>query len=362
MTRKTPKKPTRKDLAVGKFIQTIGNWDRLDLNNRIGTIIEMKDYGYILIEFFDSFSPFLHSGHLDIGKPKHCYYVNLNNIYEIINNELGEKIKNKQVIQYQASADIIRIFKRMNFVPTEEYYDISYLDIDKDQDTITYLPAKKFDGDPNTKKGRQPSKAGRILKKLNPSISDKDMENLVVAYRTAYKVLILGEGKNLRVVTGEDIRFWYSNKQYAPGYGSELWNSCMSAPETAPVFDIYCKNPDKIALCVYTNADDQLLARAVIWRLDDGNIYMDRIYAVSQQEKKIVFDYGVELGMKLRDKGGYGTMTVTVSQNYTTNKPRGGNPYMDTFKSCFTRKDKTHYVTNGSGSNGETGGAMPWGR
>jgi hypothetical protein len=47
-------------------------------------IIEMKDYGNLLIEFDESFSPKLHSGHQDIGKPKHCFYVPLDNI--ITNN------------------------------------------------------------------------------------------------------------------------------------------------------------------------------------------------------------------------------------------------------------------------------------
>lgn len=353
------KTPTRGDLAVGKLVKTSGQHDNLDLNSQIGVVIEMKEYGYILLEFITSFDPRLHSGHKDIGKAKHCFYVGLENIFEIVNDDLAEKIKSKSVVQYKASKDLLRIFKRMKFEPTEEYLDVSFFDVDKDNlEVISYLPAKKFEGDPDSKKGRQSMKVGRILRKLKPSIAEKDLEDLTISYRAAFKVIVLGEGKNLDVVTGEDIRYWYSNEHYAKSTysSSELWNSCMSSPGTGKVLNLYCENPDKIALCVYTNEDDKLMARALVWRLDDGEIYMDRIYAVSPEEKKILSDYAEKNKMKSYAKGYGNKMEVTLPKEYgRKHRPSTGNPYMDTFRLACVTKDNRYYLSNRAPSGkGET--------
>lgn len=349
--KKTPKKPTRADLAIGKMVRTMGQWDGIDISSQLGNVIEIKEYGHILIEFLISFSPRLHSGHEDIGKPKHCFYVPIDNIYKIIPEELAEKIRNRDVVPYKASTKLLRIFRKMKFEPTEEYIDVSFFDIDKDNmEVITYLPAKKFEGDPDLKKGRQSMKVGRILKKLIPTLSDKQVEELVTLYRSSFKVIVLGEGKNLDVVTGEDIRYWYSNKHYAKSsYGSsELWNSCMSSSIQQETINLYCENPDKIALCIYTNDDDKLMARSLIWKLDDGGVYRDRIYAIGPEEKKILMDYSDENGMKSYNKGNSGVLEVTLSKDWGgKHKPVMGNPYMDTMLySCVDTKNKRYYLSN----------------
>jgi CRISPR/Cas system-associated exonuclease Cas4 (RecB family) len=89
--RKTGKKPTRKDLSVGTAVRTAGTWDGLDIMYQIGRVIEMKEYGYLLIEFFTSFSTRLHSGHKNIGKEKRCFYVNLNN--EVLLNGFIDRVQ-----------------------------------------------------------------------------------------------------------------------------------------------------------------------------------------------------------------------------------------------------------------------------
>lgn len=347
--KKTDKKPKREDLSAGKMIKTMGSWDGVDLNNQLGFVVSLKEYGHILIEFLLSFNPKLNAGHKDVGKAGHCFYVPLANIVEIMDDTIASKIKNKEVISFKATANLLKIFKRMKFEPSEEYLDMSFFDVDKENmEVISYLPVKKFDGDPDTKKGRQSMKIGRILKRLKPSLTDKQVEDLAVLYRAAYKVIILGEGKNIEVVTGEDIRFWYSNKQYAPSkYGSsELWNSCMSSPATAPVFNLYCENPGRIALCIYTNEDDKLMARALVWRIDDGRVYMDRIYAISPDERQSMIEYGQKMGMV-----GYNfnrpsgkPMTVTMKKDWAgKDRPKNGNPYMDTMRYFCTEKGSGRY-------------------
>jgi len=342
------KKIVRTDLTIGKLVKTINAMDGLTIDQQLGVVIEKEDYGYILIEFLNSFSPKLHSGANNIGKDNKCYYVKMDNIYEIIPDALAEKIKNKDVVQYNSSKEIDRIFKRMKFTPSEEYIDITNIDIVKDNmELLSYLPAKKSGDKATENKGRQSMKVGRVLKKLSPKLTDKELENLVTSYWAAYKIIILGEGKNLDVVTGEDIRYWYSNVHYG-GNGGELWSSCMSTPNCSVYFNIYCENPDKIGLCIYTNEDDKLMARALVWKLDNGRVYMDRIYSTNYADKKILLDYAEknnmlthENRMNIKEK-----LLVQMPKEYgKKHRPPHGNPYMDTFKWILI-KDDSYFLTN----------------
>lgn len=340
-------KPTRKDLGIGKMIKTIGVYDNLDLSDQLGIIIQMGEYGNLLVQFLAKFSPRLHAGHKNIGEAGRCFYLPLDNVFEVMSDEMATKIKNKDVIQYRASKDLLRIFHRMKFEPKEEYLDVSFFDIDKNNmEVLTYLPAKKFEGDPDVQKGRQAMKLGRVLRKLDHKLTDPQIEELVVQYRAAFKIVVLGEGKNLDVVTGEDIRYWYSNEHYAKPVGGSLWSSCMSSPSCSRYFDLYVENPDKIALAIYTNEDDLLMARALVWRLDDGRIYMDRIYSRTEADGRLLAEYAKKNNMLM-----YGhnppRMEVTLPKDYGgKDRPAGGNPYLDTMRN-FRNAGKRHYVSNG---------------
>ena len=349
-------KPTREDLSVGKMIKTVGNWDGVNIDSQLGYVISIREYGQVLIEFLDSFSYRLHAGHENIGKPKHCFYVNINNISEIIDDELADKIKNKFVIPFKATPELMKLFQRMNFNPSVDYVDSSFFDLDKDNmNVLTCLPAKKFNGDPDAKKGRQDIKIGKAIKKLRPELSAHRVEEYVVLYRTAFKVLVQGQGKELEIVTGEDIRYWYSSDHYAKvSYGGELYQSCMADPSHGKSMNLWCENPDKIALCIYTDQDVGLLARALLWKLDDGRVYMDRVYAVSDEIKQIVLAYAKKNDMLtyVRDLKGHGggnteRMEVTLSKDYgIDDRPSGGNPYMDSFWAAAVDKDGRCYLVN----------------
>lgn len=348
----TQKKPIRKDLKIGSLVETMGEFDHLDISRQLGKIISFKDYGYILIEFLSSFSQLLHSGHLNIGKDKHCFYVPLDKILNIIPDELAQKIIANEILPYKASSNLLRIFRRMKFDTKIEYLDISFLNVDeKSDDLITYLPAKKYTGDPEATKGRQSMGVGKMLRKLKPTIEAKELEELVIKYKEAYNFIIEGGGRNIDVVTGENIRYWYSNLHYAKlpsnSYSSELWNSCMSAPQTGKVLNLYCENPDKIALCIYINEEDKLMARALVWKIDNGKVYMDRIYANSPEQKQALINYARENGMIIHNEVRK-TMDVTLPKDYGhIHRPSNGNPYMDTFKYAVVDEDsKRYYLTN----------------
>ena len=324
------KKPTRKDLSVGTMVKTMGNWEGVNLNNQLGIIIKMWDYGNFLIEFLTKFSPNLNAGYNDFGKPGQCYYTPLNNIDEIIPDELAKKIIDKEVVIYKASEDLMKIFRKMKFIPTEEYLDMSFFDIDRNNtEVITYLAAKRFTGDPDAKKGRQAMKAFRALKKLKPELTEAQCNDLVTDYKVAWDKLVNKKLDQIDVVTGEDIRYWYLGERYGgDGYG-DLGSSCMRYDHSQHRFDIYCENPDKCALAIMLDENDKLIARSLVWNLDDGRVYMDRIYAIDDIIKRKMSDWGKENNMERYGvRGGSSVRRVTVKRDYGTPDE---NPYMDTF-------------------------------
>lgn len=341
----------RNQLSVGTYVIVNGEVDDLIISAEFGKIIKMWEYGKILIEFISTFSDRLHSGYNDIGNPKRCFYVYLNNIVEILPKEISDKLENKSLLPYKATRPLAKIFKKIKFVPNSEYLDISFFDVDKeDQNLVSFISSKKFQGDPKNLKGRQTMRIGKLFKKLNPELNEVKIEELTDAYRASYRLIVLKEGLDLDVVTGEDIRYWYSNEHYkSPSNGSTLWNSCMSSPGCSVYFNLYCENPDKIALCVYLDENEKLCARALVWKLDDDEIYMDRIYSYKNEYRNILVEYANKNDMLM-----YGqcskNLRVTVSKDYANkNRPEKGNPYMDTMKYMIYDNNK-FILTNRPGN------------
>ena len=122
--------------------------------------------------------------------------------------------------------------------------------------------------------------AGKVLRKI-PWLfkkNDADIEKMV----NVMKSILLPE-LTFKIVSGDDIRFWYSHLRYANGAGS-LNNSCMRSSECQRYFDIYTEN--KVKMLIATDSQDKLHGRALLWSKELWNkdyfqhsdTVMDRIY------------------------------------------------------------------------------------
>jgi len=121
----------------------------------------------------------------------------------------------------------------------------------------------------------------------------------------------------------------------------------MSNPGTGKVLNLYCENPNKIALCIYVNDNDLLQARAIVWNLDDGRVFMDRIYSNTYDQKQALLQFAKENGMITRDTGGLGQAEVTLPKDYgQKHRPSSGNPYMDTFRLACVDKNGRYFLAN----------------
>jgi hypothetical protein len=155
------------------------------------------------------------------------------------------------------------------------------------------------------------------------------LESKIEEFVNLYKAAIDGDDlTNFELISGEDIKKWYLKDNYERERG-QLGNSCMRYRSCQDFFDIYVKNPEVCQLLILKPDDDKdkIKGRALVWKLTDGEYYMDRIYTINDSDKilfqdyarvnKINNSYDVSVNSKLEVKLGEHSY-----QKY---------PYMDTF-------------------------------
>jgi hypothetical protein len=173
-------------------------------------------------------------------------------------------------------------------------------------------------------------KVGRYAKRVLTSVAkltvkDSDIEIFVNLYKSSFDYE-KGLKDRLEIVSGDDIKDWYSEDTYQTGGGS-LNNSCMRYSKCQKYFDIYTKNPEVCQMLILKNENNKLIARALIWKLVNEQTYMDRVYTVNDSDTNIFKEYATEKGWSTY-YGRNNDMKVQL-KNEEYNK----FPYMDTFYS-----------------------------
>jgi hypothetical protein len=183
------------------------------------------------------------------------------------------------------------------------------------KDMVSFLPMNKvkslsiFD-DPYQHKLRTSMKVGKMITKLldeelcnKNGVRDIHREAFVNLYKSWFDT----SNYSIEVVEGEDIRKWYSARNYDnPSLGT-LWNSCMRYDERLKFLDLYCQNLKMLVMINKTPDGDKLRARALLWDkveiIKPKNTYpssikvMDRIYTI--------FDSDVISMKKWAEENGY---------------------------------------------------------
>jgi hypothetical protein len=266
---------------------------------------------------------------------------------EIVPNEYIEGVKAGRITKTRMSGLLEGILKMMKFKVTAQYCDATFFDVDKENDgLITYVPMGKMkevkasedDFEAYKAKFRQGAKIGRVLKKLNPGLTDPQVESMVGEYKAAWSSKMEHINDRLKVVTGEDIQFWYLAKRYLKGGGS-LNSSCMQGAESQGGIAFYANNPQSIALCILLDDNDKLCARALVWRCNNGIIFMDRIYSVRPEHERMLRNFAKENGITC--KGGTGVVygySGKVKMEVKVKPWSGQWPYLDTFRYDHNKK------------------------
>ena len=188
---------------------------------------------------------------------------------------------------------------------------------------------------------------GRIAKSLlssnNILVKDKDLEKFVNKFKAAY------DSKNkkvedIRIVKGEDIRYWYSVKNYCEetigGRGS-LGKSCMRYDETQPFLDIYVDNPEVCGLVIKTNEDNKLVGRALVWETSRG-AYLDRVYYTDEHDPLLIKNW-VKLAFSGKEIQYFDKSPSKFEVKLRDNVDYTNFPYMDSIPYYYS---KTHTLYN----------------
>lgn len=178
-------------------------------------------------------------------------------------------------------------------------------------------------------KARTEMKVGRWAKRILTEVIKKDIsDSKIEEFVNLYKSTIDGEDlTNFELVRGEDIRKWYYENNYEERRG-QLGNSCMRYHSCQSYLDIYVKNPDVCQLLILKSDNkDKIKGRALVWKLSDGEYYMDRVYTINDSDKLLFQDYARINKIKNTYDGSSDSNLEVKLGDYTYEK----YPYMDTF-------------------------------
>lgn len=193
--------------------------------------------------------------------------------------------------------NIILHDKVANFIVNNSYLELpkgtpegkfNYVDVSDKKGIVTFIPPGKKPHRVFKSKFRSEIKIGRlarhILKEKGEPFTDKEIEDFVNSYKSTLSTL----DDKFEIVKGEDIKYWYDEKNYASQSGC-LGSSCMkNVPSN--YFDLYSKNKN-VSLLILTKSSrkfpwitkkKKLIGRALIWNIDfsacDSKVFMDRVY------------------------------------------------------------------------------------
>lgn len=212
-----------------------------------------------------------------------------------------------------------------------------------------------------TQSGRQPMRVGRAVTALLQNAPVKHTAVEIADFVNRYKTKIdeLNDVfRFIEVVSGDDIAKWYHVRNYEDkSGGSELHRSCM-ARKSDSVFEIYTKNPEVCQLIIQKSESDpdKISARALLWTLNSGKKFMDRVYFNDPQSIELFRSYCKENNIWAKYNNNSGAFSSAIN-------PENGSreeieievilerrnyvqfPYMDTLKFFHPKKailDNSH--------------------
>lgn len=159
-------------------------------------------------------------------------------------------------------------------------------------------------------------KVGKLLDYLNIPIND--FKGYEIQELISY--LKKGSTEDFKIVDGEDILWAYHCNNYDEG---ESMGSCMRYEAAQQYLGIYTDNPDDIKCLVLVNPNNnKVRGRALLFNMDNGQTYMDRVYVINAEYRHLFNQYAEENGYLRKPKS---TVTLYNGGEYEY------YPYMDTF-------------------------------
>lgn len=258
------------------------------------------------------------------------------------------------------SNDIFDIFAKNKDIKTN--YNV--IGLSDNNDEVTFIPDSQYQrmltmGQDPWSKIKSKSKIGRMIRQIltdNPDASsnkytDSQIEEFVNQFKVAWDKK-MSKKRQIKIVKGEDIKFWYNEENYLES-GGTLGNSCMRSPGRNKYMQIYASNPDKISLVILTE-NDKLIGRAILWNIDESedNIkyYLDRIYVRFDSDYNFINDWVFEnvAGNNTNIFGSFHKGYDRPLKCYIKKSDFDYYPYADTFCNLYIKLENGNIVEDGS--------------
>lgn len=199
-------------------------------------------------------------------------------------------------------------------------------------------------------KNRQDIAVGRciraIMRKTEDSFTDKEYEVFVNLFKSEIDKLN-NKFSYFDIVSGMDIHYWYQCSNYYEKKGT-IGNSCMSYAREQ-MLEIYTDNSNvELVILKSENNEEKIVGRALLWHLDDGKKFLDRIYTINDSDVQLFKEYAKQNGwyskyyngssdngLAISPTGEGETLKLVVTLN---RKHYSEYPYLDTLKYFFNGK------------------------
>lgn len=169
--------------------------------------------------------------------------------------------------------------------------------------TVTYSPLVKL---ARSLRPHQPNKTSTItmtslfrtaFNASDVKMKDKDIEDIA----NGIKKYFMESDIVITEHTGDDLVAQYheSRHSFLDDIG-DLYKSCMRYDKCIPWLQLYADNPDKVRMIVARMGNRGIIGRTLVWKLDDGREYADRIYG-SAATRQVIYEYCESKGIKNRD-------------------------------------------------------------
>jgi len=231
----------------------------------------------------------------------------------------------------------------------------NYLNLSDKNDEVEFLPDNQFqrflnDGSYETRK-RSNINVGRlvsqILKDNNIDFTETELVTFINNFKAYHDKM---KNVDISIVKGNDILKWYLIDNYIDSNNGTLNNSCMADAKKNHFMKIYADNPNKISM-VIIKEDNELVARALLWKIDESNYYLDRIYYTDGSQQRFIHSWVLEnivnndkdkLLSHLEFDNTRGDISIQLDKiNYDF------YPYMDSFPFLYEKLEDGEQTGNG---------------
>lgn len=222
------------------------------------------------------------------------------------------------------------VIQKFKSIPTENKKNVLYF-ISKDENDPLNITGLNYKG------AIVSIKMSRFMARFPEIFTNEEIENAANALKKSEEV-------EIQIVEGSKIAEFYNDACYieSPGSGSTLHKSCMRSPLKLRMVDLYCFNPEQVKLMVALKGG-KLIARALVWKTDQGHTFMDRVYYTDETSKLFMIKQAIVNGWYYKTEqsahsarkfslNGESVPNMTMSVTPSTLVGINHYPYMDTFK------------------------------